>query len=97
MLALLYLAAVACNIPVLEKDVILGAQQNKFGYFTAYLKTCPKFEQAIKVIVNSKPFKCTPINLEVLLRPINVAFKPKWLRETVRDLDKTLCRTYINI
>ena len=30
------------------------------------------------------------------MRPINIAFKPKWLRDTVRDLDRTLCKTNVN-
>lgn len=40
MLAFLYLAAIACNLPVLERDVLVGAKQNKFGYFSSYVKTC---------------------------------------------------------
>jgi hypothetical protein len=87
MIAFLYLAATACSLPVLERDILEGAQNNRFGYLNGYLKTIAKFGDD----------KLVPENrLEILLRPINVAAKPKWLRETARDLDKSLQRTYLN-
>lgn len=44
MLAFLYLAAIACGVPILEKDILNGAATNKFGYLNGYLKTNAKFE-----------------------------------------------------
>lgn len=44
MLAFMYLAAIACGIPILEKDILNGAAANKFGYLNGYLKTNAKFE-----------------------------------------------------
>jgi len=43
MLGFLYLAAVACSLPVLEKDILNGAQNNRFGYLNGYIKTLAKF------------------------------------------------------
>jgi len=87
MLGFLYLAAVACSLPVLEKDILNGAQNNRFGYLNGYIKTLAKFQDT-----NPKE----DLNLQVLLRPVNVAFKPKWLRETARDLDKSLNLANLN-
>lgn len=85
-LAFLYLSAIACGLPVLERDVLNGAAANRFGYLNGYLKTCAKFEPVLS--------DCK-INLALLLRPINVAHQPKWLRQTARDLDKTLNTTFV--
>ena len=92
MLAFLYLASIVCGIPVFEKDILNGAQTNKFGYLNCYLKTTSKFESVAAVLQQD----CKQIlNLSLLLRPINVAHNPKWLRTTARDLDKTLNMTYL--
>ena len=41
MLSILYLAAVNLDIPILEKDILTGAQLNKFKYLTAYKSSNP--------------------------------------------------------
>jgi len=94
MLGFLYLAAVACGLPVLERDILSGAASNRFGYVNGFVKTVPKFQTLLNDLEQDK--RQTQLNLEILLRPINIAVKPKWLRETARDLDKTLSRNNLN-
>jgi hypothetical protein len=85
MLGFLYLAAVGCSLPVMESDILNGAQSNRFGYLNGYVKTIARFQEALLAMPDDKQS-----DLQLLLRPVNVAFKPKWLRETARDLDKSL-------
>lgn len=66
MLTFLYLAALNQGLPVLEKDLLVGAQTDSFGYLTAY--------------------KHFPTKKHYLLRPVNVPFKNKWLRDSLKDL-----------
>ena len=39
MLAFLFLAGLLCKLPLLEKDILVGAQKNLFGYLTEYQET----------------------------------------------------------
>ena len=39
MLAFLYLSGLLCKLPVLESDILYGAQTNRFGYLTEYKRT----------------------------------------------------------
>ena len=78
MLALLHLAAIACEVPMLEKDLLKGAQSDSFGYLTEYRSTIARFPMLnARKVYNS-------------LRPINVPFKIKWLREASRNLDQMI-------
>ena len=79
MLSFLYLSAVTCSIPILESDILKGAQCNQFGYLTAYKNLIPT--ESNDFITPNEP------KITVLFRPINVPFKNKWLRDSVRDLE----------
>ena len=45
MLAFLYLAGLLCKLPMLEHDILCGAQTNKYGYLTEYKKTAKLFPE----------------------------------------------------
>ena len=83
MLAFLFLAGLLCKVPILEKDLLAGAQSDQFGYLTEYKETQKKFPELTN--------QCFTV-----LRPINVAFKNKWLRDASRDLDKTFSLNLVN-
>jgi hypothetical protein len=53
---------------ILEKDILLAAQSDSFGYLT-YYKNFSHLKKS-----------------NYLLRPINVPFKNKWLRDTTTSL-----------
>jgi hypothetical protein len=86
MLTFLYLAGCSLALPIIEKDVLKGAESNVFGYLTAYKGLIPmeslKWAEQIPVKIRAK--------LGVLFRPINVPFKCKWLRESARDLENSV-------
>ena len=83
MLSFLYLAGILCKLPIFEHDILQGAQSNKYGYFTEHKRTVKLFPELRAQIIQT-------------LRPINVAHKNKWLRDTSRDLDKTIQLNLLN-
>ncbi|TNV74091.1 hypothetical protein FGO68_gene13547 [Halteria grandinella] len=65
-LAFIYMAS--RGLGILEKDVLLAAQNDSFGYLTAYREHLDLKKATYA------------------LRPVNVPFKNKWLRDTVAKL-----------
>ena len=45
MLGFLYIAGLLCKLPILEHDILYGAQANKYGYLTEYKKTAKLFPE----------------------------------------------------
>lgn len=83
MLAFLYLAALKCDIPILEKDILFGAQNDSFGYLSEHQLTSDRVPHL------------TSSHKETL-RPINVPFKNKWLRETSALLDQSIQLNFLS-
>lgn len=94
MLAFLWLGCLTSDLPVIERDILEGAQRNKFGYLNEYEATFQLLFDPKNWPAASKPNKSFQTLMKTLkqkisvgLRPINVPFKNKWLREASRDLD----------
>ena len=70
-LILVFMFMASKEFGILEKDILISASHNDFGYLTFYRK----FQQDLK-------------KAEQYLRPVNVPFKNKFLRDTEQLLRK---------
>ena len=93
MLPFLWLGTLSLDLPILEKDVLHNAQTDSFGYVKEHTSTLLSLLQSkswqsksLKHIAKQLLPKLSQ-KIAVCLRPVNVPFKNKWLREASRDLD----------